>query len=115
MQCPFCREEIIDGAKICRHCRRKQPLIGKAKKVRDQQRFWIFVGLGGFALVTLVTCGTIMGNNDRDREMAAARCAGMTYEQFDEVIRKAAKSSDLSLAQARESAIGIACPAMVKN
>lgn len=50
MQCASCREEIIEGAAVCRFCGRDQP--AEAERKARKRRLWTFISIVGIICVT---------------------------------------------------------------
>jgi predicted nucleic acid-binding Zn ribbon protein len=113
MQCPFCKETIIDGATVCRFCGRDQPLSQKEKQKRNGAR-WLWLLVGGAVLVVVLLIWSRSDYNDEmNKVQAAAACNGtMTADQIRTSAAEAAKSSGMSEVEALHVAEKLACPSM---
>jgi hypothetical protein len=93
MQCPFCKEEIVDGAKVCRFCGRDQPLTREEKARRSEQRWWIALCVGVACVAIFILSAVISAQNRRaecERQITlTGNAAGITVDQCLEFERKA--------------------------
>jgi hypothetical protein len=65
MKCPFCLEEIIDGAKVCRFCGKEQP----AAKAEKRFNAWRFVLSIVAIFIVLFVIAAALGRGDANKSV----------------------------------------------
>jgi hypothetical protein len=115
MQCPYCLEQIIDGALVCRFCGKSQPLTGDAKKVQHRRRRSLTIVAAVIVVGILMVWSASDYQNEQARLRAAAICNGnLTSEELEAIAKNSAAESGMSISQAERAAEGFACPSMAR-
>jgi hypothetical protein len=116
MKCPHCLEEILDGARICRYCGKKQALSGAAKVEKQKQLFFIVLSVPVGLCCLCLVFATWYHNQIELRVEAAARCSGtVTADELRHEAEVAAKESGQSYPETVSVAIAMACPRMASD
>jgi hypothetical protein len=115
-KCPFCLEQIIRGARVCKHCGKTQPLSREAKQRRNTRR-WIVASVIGVGLVVVFCLSAVWSyDNEENRLAQAAACNGtFTAADLEAMARKSAAAGNMSIYEAEDAAIILACPRMANR
>jgi hypothetical protein len=95
MQCAFCKEELNEGATVCKACARSQPLTSEQSADRNQRTIGIVIAAAvALALVTFIGWKVIDGS---ERAAAVERIVECGHLHGDKDIDAAFVNSEIDL------------------
>jgi hypothetical protein len=114
LECAYCREEIVTGAKLCRFCRKRQPLSDRESRARRERYRPFFIGGAIAAVVLLIVSSCLSAQGQTDKLTRAAECAYKTYDELEAAAETSAKRSGRSVTETENEIAALVCPRLFR-